>query len=129
MEAVAELVVARLQASEAHKKQQASLVGKKAKTKGLKCRARPLSSSSSSPSSSSESEIPRAPFLPKKSKWPRGKTPRALRTKGCSTDRSHRGAKRRVALDPWDSDIQSSSESSSEERELSGSDEGLLGSN
>lgn len=61
MEAIAQSVVAKLQASESHKRQEVAPVSKKAKAKSLKCRVCPLSSTS--PSSSSESEIPRAHFF------------------------------------------------------------------
>lgn len=110
LEAIAQKVVARLQASEAAQS------GKKVRDKGLRHR-RPTPISSSS----SDSE----PVSLKKSKhW--NKAPKSHRSAVRPAVRCKLGCKKAVSPDPWTSDTSSSSEGFSEEGELSGSEQDFL---
>lgn len=106
LEAIAQQMVARLQPHSVH---EAAANGKKARAKGMKRRV-------PTPISSSEDSQVLAP--PKKSKH-LGKS----HSKGHLHNRPRQGRKGQFFPDPWASDFSSSSESSYEEGELSGSEE------
>lgn len=111
---IVQRVVAKLQAFGSVSSAKPAQAGKKALRKGLKRSACPLSSSS-------ESECPKESDPPRSSS--RGlKVPRTHKYRGGARSKPRSGHRAHSSLDPWVSSIPTSSGSSSEEGELSGSD-------